>query len=114
VYPLDKSCVLRHHVSQKKRGMGLREKKERKTKMRVTNLTVSELKKILEDYELEGKGDLEVRVAQQPTYPMGSDVLAVTRVGDTVWIAADGFEDYITKKPWGEDDVDEEDDGDEE
>ena len=94
--------------------MGLREKKERKTKMRVTNLTVSELKKILEDYELEGKGDLQVRVAQQPTYPMGSDVLAVTRVGDTVWIAADGFEDYITKKPWGEDDVDDEDGEDDE
>ena len=77
--------------------------------MRVRNLTVSELKGILEDYEMEGKGDMEVRVAQQPTYPMGSDVAAVTRVGDTVWIAAEGFQDYITKKPWGEDDVDDED-----
>ena len=82
--------------------------------MRVTNPTVSELRRILEDYETEGKGDLEVRVAQQPSYPLGSDMAAVTRIGDTVWIAAQPMEEYIPKAAWGDNDIDDEDEGEDE
>ena len=81
--------------------------------MRVTNLMVSELKKILEDYEAEGKGDMSVRVAVQPNYPMAAYVAAVTRVGDTLYIAASEQDEYITEKAWGEDDVDDDSEEDE-
>ena len=82
--------------------------------MKVMNLTVSELKEMLEDYEAEGKGDMSVRVAVQPNYPMAAYVAAVTRVGDTLYIAASDQDEYITKKPWGEDDIDDEDGEDDE
>ena len=86
--------------------MGLREKRKGKRKMQVMNLTVSELKEMLEDYEAEGKGDLLVSVAVQPNYPMSAEVAAVTRVGDRLYIAAAEQDEYITKKAWGEEDVD--------
>ena len=82
--------------------------------MRVMSLTVSELREMLEDYEAEGKGDLQVRVAVQPNYPMAAYVAAVTRVGDTLYIAASDQDEYITEKAWGEDDVDDEDGEDDE
>ena len=94
--------------------MGLRENEERKKKMQVMNLTVSELKEMLEDYEADGKGNMKVRVAVQPSYPMAAYVAAVTRVGDTLYIAASDQDEYITGKAWGDDDIDEEDDENEE
>ena len=78
--------------------------------MRVRNLTVSELKGILEDYEMEGKGDMVVRVAVQPNYPMAADLVAMTRIGDTLYIAAADQDEYITKKAWGDNDIDDDDD----
>ena len=81
--------------------------------MKVMNLTVSELKEMLEDYEAEGKGDMSVRVAVQPSYPMAAYVAAVTRVGDTLYIAASDQDEYITEKAWGEDDVDDDTEDDE-
>ena len=81
--------------------------------MKVMNLTVSELKGMLEDYEAEGKGDMPVRVAVQPNYPMAAYVAAVTRVGDTLYIAASDQDEYITEKAWGEDDVDDDSEEDE-
>ena len=81
--------------------------------MKVMNLTVSELKEMLEDYEAEGKGDMSVRVAVQPNYPMAAYVAAVTRVGDTLYIAASDQDEYITEKAWGEDDVDDDTEDDE-
>ena len=89
--------------------MGLRWKKERDTKM-----TVSELKGILEDYATDGTGDLKVRIAEQPTWPLASDVSAVSRIGDTVWIADSRTADYAPKAAWDSVDIDEDEDEDEE
>ena len=89
--------------------MGLREKKGKDRKM-----TVHELKEILEDYETDGKGDLEVRIAEQPSWPLASDVSAVSRIGDTVWIADSRTADYAPKAAWDSVDIDEEEDEDEE
>ena len=82
--------------------------------MRVMSLTVSELREMLEDYEAEGKGDLEVRIAEQPTWPLASDVSAVSRIGDTVWIADSRTADYAPKAAWDSVDIDEDEDEDEE
>ena len=71
-------------------------------------MTVHELKGILEDYETDGKGDLEVRIAEQPTWPLASDVSAVSRIGDTVWIADSRSADYAPKAAWDGVDIDEE------
>ena len=77
-------------------------------------MTVSELKEILEDYETDGKGDLEVRIAEQPTWPLASDVSAVSRIGDTVWIADGSANKYAPKAAWDGEDIDEEEDGEDE
>ena len=77
-------------------------------------MTVSELKEMLEDYEADGKGGLEVRIAEQPSWPLASDVSAVSRIGDTVWIADSGSAEYAPKAAWKGEDIDEEDDEDEE
>ena len=77
-------------------------------------MTVSELKGILEDYETDGKGDLKVRIAEQPTWPLASDVSAVSRIGDTVWIADSRSADYAPKAAWDSVDIDEDEDEDEE
>lgn len=78
--------------------------------MTLMNPTVSELKNMLEDYEMEGKGDMVVRVAVQPNYPMSADLVAMTRIGDTLYIAAADQDEYITKGAWGDNDIDEDDD----
>ena len=68
-------------------------------------MTIRELKDTLEDYVADGHGDLEVKVAEQPNYPLEANVAAVCRLGDTLWIAAEDAGGYVSKAPWsGEDD----------
>ena len=77
-------------------------------------MAVHELKEMLEDYENDGYGDLEVRMAEQPSWPLASDVSAVSRIGETVWIADSGSADYAPKAAWKGEDIDEEEEEDEE
>ena len=83
-------------------------------KGKVRKMKVKELREILEGYESDGKGDLEVKIAEQENWPLAAPVKAVSRIGDTVWIADGSANKYAPKAAWDGEDIDEEEDGEDE
>ena len=88
-------------------------------------MTLNELIERLEEYR--DAGDVEVRIASQPSYPLAADVGAVTivrngqemgRKGAVLWIAASGSvgygeDPYAPKHAWNDTEVNLDDLGDE-
>ena len=62
-----------------------------------------------------GSCTMKVKVAQQPGWPLAADVLTVTRIGNTLWIATREDCEYAPKTAWegGEFDSEPEDEDDE-
>ncbi len=69
-------------------------------------MTVSELKEMLEDYENDGYGDMKIKVAQQPSYPLAGLLESICRIGDTMWFASGPATEYATRKAWDGEDID--------
>lgn len=76
-------------------GMGLADNKKGNTKMTLNEL-ISGLQELQDSFE----GDPEVKVAQQPTWPLAADLRALTRIGDTLWIATEEDGGYAPEKAW--------------
>ena len=78
-------------------------------------MELDELIETLEEFRDGQDGErLEVKVAQQPGWPLAADVLTVTRIGNTLWIATREDGEYAPKAAWegGEFDSEPEDDED--
>lgn len=67
-------------------------------------MTLDELIETLTDFrdarEAAGLGDLEVKVAQQPSWPLSARLKTVTRIGDTLWIATSEDGEYAPREAW--------------
>ena len=74
-------------------------------------MTLTELIGELQEMQDSFEGDLEVKVAQQPTWPLAADLRTLTRIGDTLWIATEEDGEYAPQRAWkgGEFDSDAED-----
>ena len=77
-------------------------------------MTLNELIEALtdfrDDHEADGLGDKEVKVAQQPSWPLAADVEAVTLIGGQLWIGTREDGKYAPERAWegGEFDSDDE------
>ena len=80
-------------------------------------MELNELIETLEEFRDSPKGaSLELKVAQQPSWPLAASIEAVTRIGNTLWIAAREDGEYAPKSAWegGDFDADPEDEGEDE
>lgn len=71
-------------------------------------MTLDNLIEMLEEIRNEGSGDMEVRIATQPTYPLAFAVGGVNIVGDeeddeepVVYIGTGTPLDYAPRDAWG-------------
>ncbi len=72
-------------------------------------MTVTDLKERLEEYEEAGFGDADIRIAQQPSYPLAGRLEGVCRIGKNIWIASGAATEYGPRAAWNGEDVDEDD-----
>ena len=80
------------------------------------NELIESLTDFRDDHEADGLGNMEVKVAQQPGWPLEADVEAVTLIGDQLWIATRETGEYAPERAWegGEFDSDDDEDEDDE
>ena len=72
-----------------------------KTEKRKTKMELNELIETLEEFRDSPQGaSLELKVAQQPGWPLAAGVETVTRIGNTLWIATREDGDYAPKSAW--------------
>ena len=76
-------------------------------KERMTKMELNELIETLEEFRDSPQGaSLELKVAQQPGWPLAASVETVTRIGNTLWIATREDGDYAPKSAWEGGDLD--------
>ena len=97
---------LRHHVTCSKGAKGRLGTKERKQNRKANTMTVHELKEMLEDYETDGYGNMKIKVAQQPSYPLAGLLESVCRIGNTMWFASGPATEYGPRAAWDGEDLD--------
>ena len=71
-------------------------------------MTVTELKERLEEYEDAGYGDVEIQVAQQPSWPLAGRLRSACRIGKTIWIASGAATEYAPQAAWNDEDIESE------
>jgi len=76
-------------------------------------MTVMEIKERMQEYVDEGYGELEVKIAQQPSWPLAGKSESACRIGDTVWIASGEAGEYAPRAAWDGEDADDDSSGEE-